>query len=158
MRKSRHYIKFQLDFLLVMQMIQPLLFRKRYEPCAVCGREMKHKHKPMDHWGINGYLCGDCHIDKMKEFAEDERTERCELCGNKLDPKNVYESLKGMNLKSRICADCYERKRIETEKKLENCITCGKKLGFLRYNPKHEWNLDGQLCRKCWDFHNNKRH
>ncbi|MEM2759816.1 MAG: hypothetical protein QXU32_06130 [Nitrososphaerales archaeon] len=134
------------------------MHRKR-EQCAVCGNVLKHKHRPMVEWGIDGFLCGDCHIDKMKEFyVEGKKLEadKCELCGRKLDPKNTYELHRGLNLKSKICVECFEIKSREMEKKLENCATCGKKLGFFRYNPKREWNVDGQLCRKCWDIHNRK--
>lgn len=137
-----------------------MIFRKKqHDHCAVCGKELQHKHSPMDEWEIDGFLCGDCHIDKMKEFyveGKKLKVDNCELCGKKLDPKDTYELHKGLNLKSRICAECYENKRKEMDKKLENCASCGKKLGMLRYNPKGEWNIDGQLCRKCWDSHNKK--
>jgi hypothetical protein len=35
--------------------------------------------------------------------------------------------------------------------KINFCVNCGKKIGFIRYNPKPKWKIDGQLCRKCWD-------
>lgn len=97
-------------------------------------------------------------MDKMNAFyTEDEKkVDRCELCRKELDPKDGYELHKGLNLKSVICSDCYEAKRKEEEKKLVNCASCGKKLGFFRYNPKEEWKIEGQLCRKCWDHHNQK--
>lgn len=140
-----------------------IFHKKQQECCAVCGKGMRHKHRPMDEWRIDGYLCGDCHLDKMKEFYDEDNknkrkneNENCELCGKKLDPKDTYELHKGLNLTNRICVECYEIKRKEMDKKLENCSTCGKKLGFLRYNPKKEWSIDGQLCRKCWDSHNRK--
>jgi len=24
-------------------------------------------------------------------------------------------------------------------------------MGLIRYNPKPKWNIEGQLCRECWD-------
>jgi hypothetical protein len=27
-------------------------------------------------------------------------------------------------------------------------------LGFVRYNPKPKWEVEGQLCRQCWDKRN----
>ncbi|MFQ5941288.1 MAG: hypothetical protein ACE5KA_06295 [Nitrososphaerales archaeon] len=113
----------------------------------------------MDEWEIHGFLCGDCHVDKMKEFYVEGKKPRfqvCELCGRKLDPKDAYELHKGLNLTSKICADCFGIKRKEMDKKLESCSTCGKKLGFFRYNPKRQWGIDGQLCKQCWDYHNKR--
>ena len=31
------------------------------------------------------------------------------------------------------------------------CGICGTKLGFIRYNPKNNWKIKGQLCKNCWD-------
>ena len=136
-----------------------IFHEKNRERCAVCGKEIQHKYRPMDEWTINGFLCGDCHLDKMKEFyieGKKPKVENCELCGKNLESRDTYELHKGLNLSSRVCAECFEIKRKEVDKKLENCITCGKKLGFFRYNPRREWNIDGQLCRKCWSSHNMK--
>jgi hypothetical protein len=110
----------------------------------------------MEQWGIDGFLCGDCHLDKMKQFYSQDPSEKekCEMCGRGLDPKDVYELHRGLNLKSKICAECYENERKELDKKSDNCTICGKKLGFFRYNPKREWNIGGQLCRQCWDHQN----
>lgn len=36
---------------------------------------------------------------------------------------------------------------------MDKCSGCGGKLGYFRYNPKKEWNLDGQLCKTCFDAH-----
>lgn len=136
-----------------------LIFRKETERCVICGKELKHKHKPMQGWGIEGFLCGDCHLDKMKEYYVDGKVPKkkianCELCGKELDPDDTYELHKGLNLKSKICRECFQSKKKEDEKKIENCAMCGKKLGFFRYHPKKEWNINGQLCRKCWDSQN----
>lgn len=30
-------------------------------------------------------------------------------------------------------------------------MICQKKLGFVRYNPKKEWDIKGQLCKECYD-------
>jgi hypothetical protein len=24
-------------------------------------------------------------------------------------------------------------------------------MGFIRYKPKPNWKIEGELCRKCWD-------
>ncbi len=32
----------------------------------------------------------------------------------------------------------------------KTCLDCGKELGFLKYTPKKEWNLSGDLCRDCY--------
>ena len=32
----------------------------------------------------------------------------------------------------------------------KTCIDCKKELGLLKYTPKKEWKLDGNLCRDCY--------
>jgi hypothetical protein len=32
----------------------------------------------------------------------------------------------------------------------DHCAICNKELGFMRYNPKKEWSIDGQLCGECF--------
>jgi len=120
---------------------------------------MQHKHRPRQEWGIDGFLCGDCHIDKMREYYVEgklpkKKLVKCDLCGKEVDPEDTYEPHKGLNLKGKICKECFEGKQTEQQKKYERCTVCGKKLGFFRYNPKKEWKIDGQLCRKCWDVQN----
>ena len=53
-----------------------------------------------------------------------------------------------------MCVQCYERKSKEYEKIRNCCNQCNKKLGFIRYNPKPLWGINGQLCRSCWDLKN----
>ncbi len=50
-----------------------------------------------------------------------------------------------------LCEKCYNQKELAYETKINFCVNCGKKIGFIRYNPKPKWKIDGQLCRKCWD-------
>lgn len=120
---------------------------------------MQHKHRPMKEWGIDGFLCGDCHLDKMREYYVERKVPKkklvkCDLCGKEVDPEDVYEPHRGLNLKGRICRECFEGRQKEQQKQFEYCALCGKKLGFFRYNPKDKWKIDGQLCRKCWDAQN----
>ena len=137
-----------------------MLFRKKErERCAVCNKELDHKHRPKEEWGIDGFLCGDCHLDKMREYYAEgkipkKKTEKCDLCGRTVDPEDLYEPHKGLNLKGKVCKECLEGKQKEVQKKFEYCAICRKKLGRFRYNPKNKWNIDGQLCRKCWDAQN----
>ncbi len=137
-----------------------MLFRKKErERCAVCNKELDHKHRPKEEWGIDGFLCGDCHLDKMREYYAEgkipkKKTEKCDFCGRTVDPEDLYKPHKGLNLKGKVCKQCLEGKQKEAQKKFEYCAICGKKLGRFRYNPKNKWNIDGQLCRKCWDAQN----
>lgn len=32
-----------------------------------------------------------------------------------------------------------------------NCVSCNNKLNFIRYKPKSNWNIDGELCKPCFD-------
>jgi len=38
-----------------------------------------------------------------------------------------------------------------TGKLMEQCANCKKELGFFKCDPKKDWNMEGQLCRKCWN-------
>jgi len=42
--------------------------------CAICQKELKHKHKPKKEWNIEGLLCADCHMDKMRQYFEGTMT------------------------------------------------------------------------------------
>jgi hypothetical protein len=53
------------------------LFSKEPKKCAICDKTLTHKHKPKREWGIEGHLCGDCHVDKMKEFYEGSIRKNC---------------------------------------------------------------------------------
>src|SRR5574339_999020 len=66
------------------------LWKRKIEFCSVCKTQLKHKYKPSKDWNIQGFLCGDCHTSKTKEFVikqqeEKERQEkeanRCSICG-----------------------------------------------------------------------------
>ena len=46
-------------------------------------------------------------------------------------------------------------KEKEYKRNLNYCNICSSKLKFIRYNPKPEWKMEGQLCRRCWDIKNN---
>ena len=56
-----------------------------------------------------------------------------------------------------LCQTCYDKKETGYQKKLNFCKVCNKKMGFIRYNPKPVWNIDGQICRQCWDEQNKTR-
>lgn len=141
-----------------------LLFGKRESvTCAVCGRELKHKYKPKDGWGIEGYLCSDCHIEKMKEFAskpkhQQEEPDHCAMCKSELGdvavkPRWQWEMEPG----TLLCQSCFGKKEAEYSKRLNFCSTCGAKIGFIRYNPKPAWKIQGQMFRKCWDERNQRK-
>ncbi|MFQ5920974.1 MAG: hypothetical protein ACE5JV_03045 [Nitrososphaerales archaeon] len=135
-----------------------MFFRKKEGGrCAVCGRELQHRHRPMQEWGIDGFLCGDCHLDLMRDYyvegkAPKKSLVKCGLCGKEVDPEDAYEAPRRLNLRGTLCRECFEGK--EEKKGPEHCAICGKKLGFLRYNPKKKWRIDGHLCRRCWDAQN----
>jgi hypothetical protein len=50
-----------------------------------------------------------------------------------------------------LCKECFDRKEERFIRKKDYCALCDAKIGIIRYNPKRKWNIDGQLCRKCWD-------
>ena len=80
----------------------------------------------------------------------------CKFCNEKLDKewKNPHWKW-NIDKDIRICSNCYYLKEKEYQRSLNYCNLCNTKLKFIRYNPKPEWKMQGQLCRRCWDIKNN---
>jgi hypothetical protein len=109
-------------------------------------------------------------VEMTKEFIlrqQEEKTKLeqvpdiCILCKKELlleTDKNKPSWQWNMERDSMLCKCCYEKKALDHEKKMNYCITCNSKLAFIRYNPKPKWNIEGQLCRKCWDKQNQIGH
>ena len=57
------------------------LFSRKPTYCAVCNKQITHKHKPKREWNVKGPLCADCHVDKTKEFYEAKVRQPCIVCG-----------------------------------------------------------------------------
>lgn len=140
------------------------LFGKRQVVnCAVCGRELgRHKYKPSEEWGIEGMLCGVCHVEKTKEeFKLEEKEEIpdvCAICKKELaDNQDRYKPRWQWEMESGtlLCKSCYQKKDADYNKKLNSCAICSCKLGLFYYHPKPAWKIDGNVCRKCWDRRNN---
>jgi uncharacterized CHY-type Zn-finger protein len=138
--------------------------KKQVIHCVVCGKELgRHKYKPSDEWGIDGMLCGSCHIEKTKEFImkQKEMPVRCAICKKELanhgdDNADRYKPRWQWEMESGtiLCKSCYQKKDAEYDKKLNVCAICNGKLGFFFYHAKPAWHMDGNLCRKCWDRQN----
>jgi hypothetical protein len=139
------------------------LFQKKKSVfCNICNRELKHKYKPGKEWNIEGFLCADCHIDKTKEFIAkqqqcEEIPDSCMMCKKELKAEKKKPRWQwNMDSGSFLCNDCFEKKELSYEKRQNFCSVCNIKMGFIRYNPKPKWNIDGQLCKNCWDRKNQK--
>lgn len=121
---------------------------------------------------MQGLLCSDCHIEKTRDFvlrAEEEKKRElkqkekedrtCDRCNNMIaldtDKKKPEWKWNMDNVKV-LCPQCYEKTEADFNKKLNFCAVCNIKMGFIRYNPKPKWRIDGQLCRRCWDEQNLK--
>lgn len=121
---------------------------------------------------MQGLLCSDCHIEKTRDFvlrAEEEKKQElkqkekedrtCDRCNNMIaldtDKKKPEWKWNMDNVKV-LCPQCYEKTEADFNKKLNFCAVCDIKMGFIRYNPKPKWRIDGQLCRRCWDEQNSK--
>jgi hypothetical protein len=95
-----------------------------------------------------------------KEEQIDDSTSKeviCYDCKEKLDEEWKTPHWKwNLDKNTKFCIKCYMMKETEYEKLMGCCIACNSKLKFIRYNPKPEWKLRGQLCRKCWDSQNEK--
>lgn len=137
------------------------IFSKKLEYCSLCKKQLKFKYKPEKSWNIEGILCGDCHTIKLKEFIDAQtkvkeieriKENTCSLC-NKFIESDKKHTRWQWNTESDavLCNDCYLEKEKEYMERLNFCSNCNKKLGFVRYNPKPAWKVNGQLCRQCWD-------
>jgi hypothetical protein len=134
--------------------------------CTNCNVKLKHKYKPQAEWKIQGLLCAECHIEKTKEFILKKQDEKkrieeapteCTICKKEIvleiDKKKPRWQW-NMESGSMLCKNCYNNKEADYDKKLNFCAICNKKMGFIRYNPKPKWEIEGQLCRECWDKRN----
>lgn len=128
--------------------------KKQVVNCAVCSKELgRHKYKPGKEWGIQGLLCGSCHVEKTKEFMirQEETPDRCAMCKEIVEdgekPRWQWEMESG----TLLCKSCFQKKDADYNKKISFCSVCGGKLGMFYYHPKPAWHMQGNLCRKCWD-------
>jgi hypothetical protein len=109
----------------------------------------------------NGELkaCSNCHIDKTTQFImeQKETPDICAICKKELTdqeqnkPKWQWEMESG----ALLCKSCYQKKDADYNKKMNFCAICNCKLGLFFYHPKPAWQIEGNLCRKCWDQRNN---
>ena len=94
--------------------------------------------------------------DVVKDNPSSNGEYFCKFCNEKLDivwKKPHWKWDIDNNIK--ICSNCYNLKEKEYKRNLNYCNICSSKLKFIRYNPKPEWKMEGQLCRRCWDIKNN---
>ena len=133
-----------------------IFFDKKPAICSICNKQTKHKHKPKREWSLKGPLCGDCYVDKMKEYYEASMKQKCAVCQKESKISNLWEPRWQWEMEGLLCKECFDKKESEFTKKKETCSVCGVKLNLFRYNPKSEWKMDGQLCRKCWDVQKQK--
>jgi len=127
------------------------LFNREPKFCAICKKELKHKHKPKKEWNIEGPLCGECHMDKMREFFEGTMKQKCVECNMTKKITDLWEPRWQWEMEGLLCKNCFDKKEKDFTTKKAFCSICGAKLNFFRYNPKSQWKVEGQLCRKCWD-------
>ena len=146
------------------------LFRKKeLLRCSNCDKQLSHTYKPRPEWNIQGVFCSSCHIEMTKEFILRQQEEKarlakapdiCSLCKKELvleTDKNKPRWQWNMERESMLCNSCFEKQALNYEKKLNYCTVCSTRLAFIRYNPKPKWNIEGRLCRKCWDTQNQAR-
>ena len=90
---------------------------------------------------------------KEEEEKNNQKQDKCFICHGIVDQEKKKKARWqwGMENDILLCEKCYIQKEQDYQTKLNFCVRCGKKIGFIRYNPKPKWKIDGQLCRKCWD-------
>ena len=128
-----------------------MIFSRKPVFCAICKKQVSHKHKPKKEWQIKGTLCADCHMDKTKEYFEGTFKQKCVTCGVTKKIHDLWEPRWQWDMEGFLCKKCFDEKEKDFNSKKEFCSVCGAKLSFFRYNPKSKWKLEGQLCRDCWD-------
>jgi hypothetical protein len=137
--------------------------KKEVAFCAICNKELgRHRYRPAKEWNLSGLLCGNCHIDKTKEFLEIENLKRdaptrCAICRKEISQDEDRIKAKWqweMESGSLVCNDCFSKKDTEYNKKLNFCASCNGRLGTFFYHPKPAWKIEGNLCRRCWDERN----
>ena len=132
-----------------------MIFSRKPAFCAICNKQLTHRHKPKREWNIKGLLCGDCHVTKTKEFYEGAMRQNCVACGVKKKITDLWEPRWQWDMEGLLCKNCFDKKEQDFNRKKEFCCVCGKKLStkfiFSGYNPKPKWKLEGKLCRDCWD-------
>ncbi len=134
------------------------LFSRKPERCAVCGAELGHRHRPRKEWGMEGLLCGECHVDKAKEYHEGRMSRPCAECGAVRKITDLWEPRWQWDMEGLLCKGCFDSKEEGFARKRSFCAMCGAKMGFIRYRPKPKWNMVGrELCRGCWDAQKAKR-
>jgi hypothetical protein len=42
------------------------------EKCAICNEKIEFRFNPMEEWGIEGSMCGECYSKKIKEHYPGE--------------------------------------------------------------------------------------
>lgn len=94
-------------------------------------------------------------IDSFDDTFSDKSENSCAICKEQIIGEIKRPHWKwNMDSIQNLCLDCYNTKNIEYERRSNYCINCNEKLKFIRYNPKPSWNINGQLCRPCWDDKN----
>ena len=97
------------------------LFSKKVENCAVCNKELTHKHKPKREWNIKGKLCGDCHFDKSKEYYEGKVRQPCVQCKKTQKITDLWEPRWQWDMEGLMCKDCFDKKEEGFGKKKNFC-------------------------------------
>ena len=83
------------------------LFSRKPSFCAVCNKELTHKHKPKREWNIKGRLCGDCHFDKSKEYYEGKVRQPCVKCGTTRKITDLWEPRWQWEMEGLLCKECF---------------------------------------------------
>ncbi|HEX9319270.1 MAG TPA: hypothetical protein VF884_10070 [Nitrososphaeraceae archaeon] len=96
-------------------------------------------------------------LDKQAELKqlEEMKENHCSICGLFIQSKKKRPRWQwNMDADAFLCIECYDKREEEYRIRLDFCVNCNGKLGIIRYNPKVDWKVKGQLCRRCWDNFN----
>ncbi|HJU14262.1 MAG TPA: hypothetical protein VJ792_07390, partial [Candidatus Nitrosotalea sp.] len=107
------------------------LFKKEKASCAVCNKEITHKHKPKKGWNVEGVLCGNCYVDLLGENFKKESDDRCVLCGAEPGSFSLWRPKKEWGVpQGWLCKPCFDEKEKADDEAKKYCAMCGAKIGF----------------------------
>ena len=118
-----------------------MIFSQKPSFCTICKKQLTHKHKPKKEWNVNGPLCADCHLDKMKEHYEGTVKQKCISCGVTKKITDLWEPRWQWDMEGLLCKNCFDQKEKDFNTKKEFCSICGAKLNFFRYNAKSKFKI-----------------
>src|SRR3972149_6841391 len=103
-----------------------VIMEKRSMPICFTNEEYKKIEEfAKKQWNIEGFLCAECHMDKMRQFFEGTMTQNCVKCSVKKKITDLWEPRWQWEMEGLLCKDCFDKKEKDFTAKKEFCSMCG---------------------------------